>query len=327
MNQEKLIESISKGKTIADSKELYDWVSQSEENEKQYIRHKNLWAILQRGNEMDSGSINRGYTQVKQSINKSNSKFFGTSILKYAAVIAVALLCGYLLNSIPAKTELAINEIVVPKGNRMSVVLPDGTKVWLSNGTTLKYPEHFNEETREVELEGEGFFEVSHDKEHPFIVNVGENRIKVLGTKFAVVAYPEDNTIRAELVSGKIQFDIRQSDNSITSLEVKPQHSLVFVKTSGKIFEKRIPEGFYDYWQYGTYTFKDESLASLAQKIERIYNVEIIFESECLKQRLFTGTFNIDDNIYTLMEVFKKASGKPFEYRQEKGQIYVKIKN
>lgn len=327
MNQEKLIESISKGESINDSQELFDWVSESHENEKSYIRNKNLWAILQKGNEMDAGSIDEAYQNLQKKISKPKNNSFQLIFFKYAAVIVVALLCGYFVNTLSFRKEIALNELVVPKGNRMSVMLPDGTKVWLSNGTKLIYPENFKSKTREVQLEGEGFFEVTHDKKHPFIVNVGENRIKVLGTKFAVIAYPDDNTVRAELVSGSIQFDVHQQNDSYSSYEVKPQHSLVLDKTSGKLFEAKLPEGFYNYWQYGSYEFKDEAFISLAQKVERIYNVKIIFESEALKQSLFTGTFNIDDNIYTLMEVFKKASRKPFEYHQEEGKIYVRYKN
>lgn len=327
MNQEKLIETISTGRSLKDSEELLNWVSESRENEKNYIRNKNLWAILQKGTEMDAGLIDDGYQQVKQRLNKSNINFFKNNFLKYAAVIAVALIAGYFINTISFESEIATNEIVVPKGNRMSVMLPDGTKVWLSNGTKLVYPEKFKSKTREVQLEGEGFFEVTHDKKHPFVVNVGEHRIKVLGTKFAVVAYPEDNTVSAELVSGRIQFEVCNSEDSFSLHEVKPQHSLVLDKTSGQLYETKLPDGFYNYWQNGTYGFRDETFESLALKIERIYSVDIIFESESLRESLFTGTFNVDDNIYTLMEIFKKASGKPFEYYQEKGKIFVRYKD
>ena len=73
------------------------------------------------------------------------------------------------------------------------------------------------------------------------------------------------------------------------------------------------------------YRFKDERFESLAKKIKRIYSIEIIFENETLKETLFTGTFNIDDNIYTLMEVFKRASGRPIDYHRERDKIYMKL--
>ncbi len=325
MNLEKVIYKIINKESIKDSEELFDFVNGSHENAKAYIRHKNLWALLQTGNEMDKEAINSGYKVVKRNI-QNRKKTFLLQVIKYAAIIVFAIMGGYLINFVDLKNDVAMNEIFVPKGNRTSVILPDSTKVWLSNGTCLIYPETFIGGFRSVRLEGEGFFEVSHDKKHPFIVNVGEHRIKVLGTKFAVVAYPEDQEVKTELVSGKIQFDIKkgESSNDYSSFEVKPKYGLTYDKNSGKIYESIIPDSFYDYWLKGVYRFKDENFHSLALKIERIYNLEVDFEDEELKSRLFTGTLSVDDNIYTIMEVFKGASGEPFNYTFEKGKIYIK---
>lgn len=329
MDKEKMIEKISKGEGLTDSKELLSWVNQSEENQKTYIRYKNLWALLQRGKEMDTKYIEEGLRNVKSKINRSNKRFSFINVFKYAAIIVVALIGGFMLNTLHFDTEISMNEIVVPKGNRSSVILPDGTKVWLSNNSKLTYPETFQGKSREIKLEGEAFFNVTHNEKKPFIVNVGENRIKVLGTEFSVTAYPGDERIQTDLVAGKVQFDINTgtSTNNYQSFIIKASHSLVYNKTTGKLYEKRIPDGFYDYWQKGIYRFKDEKFESLAKKIKRIYSVEIIFEDETLKERLFTGTFIIDDNIYTLMEVFKSASGKPIGYHRERDKIYIKLNN
>ncbi|MFV0593364.1 MAG: FecR family protein [Draconibacterium sp.] len=326
MNKIDLTEKISKGESISESKELFDFVNESAENAEEYIRQKNVWAILQTGNQMDTAGIESGYRKVQHRVKKNvwRNPFF--KVFKYAAIIFLALAGGYLLNRAEPETVIAMNEISVPPGNRTSVTLPDGSVVWISNGSKLIYPENFTGNTRNVQLEGEGFFEVTHDKEHPFIVSVGKEKIKVLGTKFAVMAYPEDNQVKAELISGKIQFDIFTGDvgNEYKSFLVKPSHSLVYDKTSGKVYESIIPDGFYDYWLEGTYRFKNESFASLSKKIERIYNVEIIFEDARFKTRTFTGTLHIDDNIYTIMEAFKSASGKPFKYKYDKGKIFIK---
>lgn len=324
MDSEKLIHKITESKPLKDSDELLDYINESGENTKEYIRYKSLWAMLQTGNEMDEETINDGYKAVKRKVKGRRNSIL-LNIAKYAAIIILAVSAGYMVQYAGLNNEIAMNEIIVPKGNRTSVVLPDGSKVWLSNGTKLVYPESFVGNFRDVQLEGEGFFEVTHDKDHPFIVNVGQHRIKVLGTKFAVVAYPDDDEVKAELVSGKIQFDIQSgvTEESYKSFMVKPMHSLVYDKTSGKVYESIIPDGFHDYWQKGTYRFRNETFDSLATKIARIYNVEIIFGDEELKNRTFTGTLNVDDNIYTLMEVFKSASGKPFEYRFDSGKIYI----
>ena len=238
----------------------------------------------------------------------------------------VALIGGYFIHSLTINEKMAMNEIYVPRGNRTSVVLPDGSKVWLTNNSKLIYPDNFKGKTRDVQLMGEAFFTVSHDAKKPFIVKLGEHRVKVLGTKFSVVAYPQDNTIQVDLVSGKVQMDIseRKGTNHYKSVVLKPLHSFVLNKTSGKLSRSKISVSFFKYWQEGVYQFEGETFVSLAKKIERIFGVEIIFENELIKNRTFTGTFNIDDNIYTMMKVFRHATGKPFDFKVEGNKIYIK---
>jgi ferric-dicitrate binding protein FerR (iron transport regulator) len=249
--------------------------------------------------------------------------------MKYAALVVIVLLCGYLIGTQDFNNEITMNEIFVPNGNRSSVLLPDGSKVWINNGTKLIYPQEFKGKNRIVELEGEGFFDVTHDKTHPFIVKIGQNRIKVLGTKFAVVAYPNDKLIKAELISGQIQFDVKEKNQTdeFHSYLMNPSQSMTLDKSSGELSQSRIADSFYNYWINGVYEFKDETFEELAQKIERIYNVKVIFRDEVLKKCLFSGTLSINDNVYTLMEVFAKASGKPFNYTHEGNNIYIKGKN
>lgn len=330
MEHEKLISFISKNQSISQDQEIKEWISQKEDNKEEYIRYKNLWALMQTGGEMTDEQITQGFFKVKNQIKNDNSPSVFLSIVKYAAIIIMALLGGYSLSLINfSENEPVVkNEIYVPNGSKTSVMLPDGTKVWLSNGTKFSYPQKFFGTNRIVELEGEGFFDVTHDKAHPFIVKIGQNQIKVLGTKFALVAYKNDRLVKAELVSGQIQFDIKESDRSeeYHSYLLTPSQSLVLDKSSGEVTKAKITDSFYDYWQNGIYQFKDEPFEELAKKIERIYNVKVTFEDEALKRRLFSGSLSINDNIYTLMEVFSRTTNKPFIYEQEGNHIHIKKK-
>ncbi|MCD6355377.1 MAG: FecR family protein [Prolixibacteraceae bacterium] len=326
MDKGKVIEKISKGEKLTDSKELLNYVEKSEENKKDYIRYKNLWALLQRGKEMDTKHIDEGLRNVKSKIRKSNKSFLFNKVLKYAAVIVFAIIGGYLIHPLTLNEKIAMNEISVPRGNRTLITLPDGSKVWLTNGSKLIYPDNFKGKTRDVQLLGEAFFTVAHNAKKPFIVKLGEHRVKVLGTEFSVVAYPQDNTIQVDLVSGKVQLDVSdgKGNKNYKPAVLQPSHSLVLDKTSGKLSRSKIPDSFFKYWQEGMYQFKNESFGSLAKKIDRIFGVELIFENEKIKNRTFTGTFSIDDNIYTMMEVFRHASGEPFNFHVERNKIYIK---
>jgi transmembrane sensor len=324
MEKENIIENIVSNRELNTSEEFIHWVESSEENKKEYIRYKNSWALLQRGREMDEKHIAEGFNRVKAQLNMSAKTGLFLTFMRYAAVILIALAGGYFLQTFTHRPEISMNEITVPHGNRSLITLSDGSRVWLTNGSKLVYPDKFQGDNREVVLEGEAYFTVAHNEKRPFVVSLGKHRVNVLGTEFSVMAYPDDDIIQVDLVSGSVQMDISTGKGKYESITVKPSHSLVFDKTSGKLTRARIPDGFYSYWQKGIYSFKDEHFESLAKKIERIYGVEVIFEDDGLKQRTFTGTFGIDDNIYTMLEVFKRASARPFEYRMDKKRIYIK---
>lgn len=329
MEKDKLISFIISNQSFNNHPDVIEWINTSEENKEEYIRFKNLWALMQHSNDMPEAKIMEALSKIREKASRVKQSFRLWNFIKFAAVVVFVLLGGYFIGRGDFSHEIAMNEIFVPNGNRSSVTLPDGTKAWISNGTKLIYPEEFKGKNRVVRLEGECFFEVTHDKAHPFIVNIGDNRIKVLGTKFAVTAYPNDKFIKTDLISGQIQFDVKfeNQTDKFHSYLLKPSQSLVFNKSSGKISESKITDDFYNYWIKGVYQFKDETFEELAKKIERIYNVKVTFEEESLKKRLFSGTLSIDDNIYTLMEVFERATGEPFTYTHEGNHIYIKKKN
>jgi ferric-dicitrate binding protein FerR (iron transport regulator) len=325
MMKKNIIDEIIKGKPLSHSNELFEWVQQSNDNQNEYIRYKNLWALLQGGSEMDQKFIKEDFKLIKKQLGRPRYKFNLVSLIKYAAVFIIAIISGYFIHTISLNQDVAINEILVPNGNRSLVVLPDGSEVWLTNGSKIIYPESFSGKTRKVKLEGEAYFKISHKKRKSFIVDLGDQRIKVLGTEFSVVAYPGDDLVQVDLVAGKVQLDVfsDKDNNEYKSYVLKPNHSLVLDKTSGSLNIAKTPDGFYKYWQEGIYEFKNESFAGLAKKIERIYSVNIIFENKTLSEKKFTGAFFIDSNIYTIIETFKRASDTPFNYTIDKNRIYI----
>ncbi len=326
MKKEEVIERIIKNESSHRFKELLSWIQESEKNRNEFIQYKNVWALLQRGKEMDKKYVEEDYKHVKARINKDKNKFVINKFIKYAAIIVVALISGYLLNTKTLPHNIAVNEISVPNGNRSLIVLPDGSKVWLTNGSKIIYPDHFTGKSRNVELQGEAFFTVSHDENKPFFVHLGKHRVKVLGTEFSVLAYPEDNIIQVDLVSGKVELDVKETNRAgnYKSYSLNPLHSLVLDKTSGNLEHSEIPDSFYKYWQEGVFEFKNEPFENLAKKMERIYSVKIILEDSILNHSTFTGAFHIESNVYTIMETFKRASSTPFEYNIDNDHIYVK---
>lgn len=331
MEQEQIISRLVAGETLTTSRELREWVTQSEENRMEYVRLLNTLALLQEGREMDTQYINEGFLKVRARL-----KSYGTLktpaetrllplFLRYAAIVLLAILSGYFLhNYLPRQESQALNEISVPRGNRSLVKLPDGSKVWLANGSRLFYPDRFHGKTRSVSLEGEAFFTVAKDDQKPFIVSIGDARVQVLGTEFSVVAYPGDNLTQIDLVSGSVRFDFPDNKGVYHTCLLDPLFSLVFDKSSGDLRKTPIVDSFYKYWQNGVFEFRNETFGTLAIKMERIYSVKISLEDSSLSHTTFTGAFHIDSNVFTIMETFRRASSVPFEYIIDKDQIQIK---
>jgi len=332
MDKEKVWENIANkvaGQVNETDEQVFqEWIASDPANKKVFDRLLQVWQYNPKQIH-DNSAIYRKYLQRKHQFGKQKIVTpFVYYALRISAIFFFLITTTFVIQTIltSLNKEIVYQEIVVPKGSRSHFNLPDGTKVWLSNNSSIRYPSEFSGDFRELEMEGEAYFDVKHDSKKPFIVNIGNNRIKVLGTQFSVTAYPDDNIVRADLVKGSIQFDIANSKNGFNSYIIKPLHSLVLDRTSGKLYGSMIPDGFYDYWQKGIYQFRNETLEDLAMKIDRIYNTQIVFENETLKTKRFSGTISINDNIFTFIEAIKSTSVEPIIYHYEKNKLYINFK-
>ncbi len=333
MDKDKIWSHISRkisGEDIAeDANHVDEWIANKSENKQTYNILKEIWNFR--------SSSARKYHSLFKSIkrriavhqNSPKQPFYTSTLFKAAAIIILILFSNLMVYLIQEKTKpeqiITWHEIVVPRGNRMKVILPDSSIVWLNNETKFKYTTDFGN-NRAVELSGEAYFNVHHDSKHPFVVKIGEQQIKVLGTRFSVNAYPEDNLIETSLISGSVEFETNSAINGKSSFLLEPGNSLFYNKQNNAVTQQKIQSSYYEYWENGMYAFKDESLESLSVKIKRIFNVEIVFEDDFLKSKTYTGTININDNIFIFMEAIRRTSVQPVEYKFNKNVIYVKLK-
>lgn len=314
-----------------DQQVLDDWINESTTNNQLYSQLKELWYHKQdqTNNSQSIAAYDKLINRIKfAEVTLSKSKVQRKSarvaqFVKYAAILILVLAFGFLLNFYvnEVSTDNEMCTISVPKGNKSEVVLPDGSKIWLNNNSTISYPKKFNDKKRIVELNGEAFFDIVHNSNIPFIVKTSDINIEVLGTKFNVSSFSTDKHIETTLVSGKVNVFSNDSPKLISSL--KPGQSLTFDKISNKAVLENVDTKFYTYWMVGEFVFKDEKFETLAKKIERIYNVEITFASADLKEKTYTGNFLVDDNIYTILEIFKKSTSIPIDYTSERNKITI----
>lgn len=241
--------------------------------------------------------------------------------VKWAAVILVAFLSGYLLVHFKyGAFEALTNTITVPAGQRVNLSLSDGTKVCLNAGTTFTYPSFFAKDKRKVELDGEAFFEVSSNKEKPFIVHTGICDVEVLGTKFNVDAYKNQESFSAALLEGKIK--VKNNTNPSNVVHLTPNHKVVL--SYGKLAVSDIQDYDVYRWKDGLICFKNLNFVDLMKRIEKHYGVSLVIENPSLKKHFFSGTFRISDGVENLLRVLQKDIDYRYTRSEDGNVIYIR---
>ena len=203
--------------------------------------------------------------------------------------------------------KLVYNELTIPYGKRFDLILSDGTKVKLNSGSSIKYPQQFiNGKDRKVFLKGEAFFEVAKDMAHPFIVNTDELNIRVLGTKFNVSSYLEDEDVNTVLVEGSVSlYEKGEKFNSQKSSLLDPGHKAEWNKIQALLSIEKVDTSIYTGWMEGKIVFDHLPFENILKKLERHYNVSIICNDVKLNKEKFTATFDIE-TIEQILNSFNK---------------------
>jgi ferric-dicitrate binding protein FerR (iron transport regulator) len=227
--------------------------------------------------------------------------------LKYAAIIVVVVTLPFtvikmkLFNS-PAASTGAYATVVTGKGGRSQLTFPDSTRVWLNSCTSLTYYTG-SESDRRVTLLGEAYFEVAKDEHHPFIVSTPLMDVKVLGTKFNLRAFDDENQVQATLYEGQILAHIADPAFRQEVL-LKPGEQLTYGKnkipavTTGQVQNDRD-------WKDGIFYFRQQTLQTIARTLERSFNVEITITDEQLSQEKFTCEFKNGESLNDILRILK----------------------
>lgn len=247
---------------------------------------------------------------------------------KIAAVLLIPLI-GFGLLFWLSKYEPSaeqFTESIIPRGQKSQIVLSDGTKVWINSDTKIKYPTNFNKKQRDIYLDGEAYFEVSKDKHKPFIVHASGLGIKVMGTKFNVKAYPDENEIETTLIEGNVSLLIpSNSPGPPAEMAIDAGQSFVYSKSDQKLaaisFNKEQIEG----WKENRLIFENDKFSNLVMKLERWYNVEVIYDENKLQDRRLTVELYRDERLERLMEIIGLALS--VDYKYENGKIILSPKN
>jgi transmembrane sensor len=215
------------------------------------------------------------------------------------------------------------NTLIVPYGKRSSLTLSDGTRIWLNSGSKLVYPAKFAGKEREVYLEGQAYFSVSHSDDVPFFVHTREMKVKVLGTEFDISAYEDDHFTSAVLASGSIELSIpQQSIFGAKKTKITPGTRAVFQSDQSVLKTEQVDVREFISWKDGYLILEKAPLGDILKKLSRYYRVDITLKEEDLEKVTFSGTLHLQDDIQQVLDIVATTTSLNYK-QQSKERRYV----
>lgn len=220
-------------------------------------------------------------------------------------------------DSLSDNVPVEYNTIRVPRGGEYVLTLSDGTKVWLNSATDLRFPVRFTGKTREVEIIGEGYFDVAKDARHPFIVRSGEMRLQVLGTSFNVKAYADETIKAVTLVTGKVQVKAGQEEEVLL-----PGWQSTWDERERQLDKCQVNVEPIISWRMGMFDFAEMPLEELVVQLSRWYDVDFFFVNQDIKKIRFTGAIKRSNSLKFMLDFLEMTSGVRYEIKGKTVCLY-----
>ena len=281
--------------------------------------------------EVTESQLNKKFEETWKKYRESKSKkvVSRASVLIWriaavAAVIVFAVTFYSVINNVVFKPDKGVvySEIYVPSAKQSRLTLPDGSIVWINSETKIKYSNRFDNKERNIYLDGEAYFEVSHNEKLPFKVFSNDAIITVTGTKFNVRAYFDEKKVETVLVEGKVELG-RSDVKSERPIELKPGDKATYNLDTRKVSITRDDVDVDIAWKDGKLIFRNTPLAEVCKTLERRYDAEIILDDNTgsLREHPFTFTV-IGENLPLVLEYLCQAAPLKFytEYVDEDGE-------
>lgn len=307
---DELLMKYIKGETTPEEREkVVRWLDEDPEHIHQYHSLRKLYDISL------WSPIEESQQEKKQT---RTLKPVWIEFLKVAAVILITFL-GTKAFFDWKEDPVKMQTVIVPAGQRAELLLADGTKVWLNSRSKLKFPDRFQKDARNVELDGEGYFEVTHKEEAPFTVHTSRYDVKVLGTEFNVKAYNSKNQFETSLLKGCVEVS---DANKSQIVRLRPDEQVI--SDGSQLIRSVILDKNYFRWKEGLLCLDDESIGGLIDKLELYYDVKIIVQQASLMKYHYSGKFRISDGVEHVLKVLQLKH--KFTYTKDEEQNLIIIK-
>lgn len=331
--------------SVSEIEKVENWLLSDPENSQVIDKMRKIWETSEE--EFEPSDINAMWRNLSEKagiINEfSKDKIFNIvpqknkkswsdillntpKLLRYAAVIIFIILIPSLIYivSLPHDDEIILNwkSIIVEEGKQSQFILSDGTKVILDAGSSFQYPENFSETERKVKLNGEAYFEVTHNLKNPFVVNTFNAIVKVLGTKFNVRAWENNKNVKVAVTEGKVSLG-KVSEKSDTIL-ISKGFTGELLSDGSLMPPKPIDVAKSLSWLNGEIYFEDSNLSEVLLQMERWFDVSItLSDSTILNERV--SVFIQKKSLTDALEIITELTDS--QYEQTGNKIIIKSIN
>lgn len=310
----------------ASLKVLKEWMAESEEN-KLFVKNQIEICMLAGASRSQTRfDSQEAYSRFLKRIRADKSRLplvaFSWKVLYRVAVVVLVLLLplSYWVGRKQLKGSFQDIVIEAPLGAQTKMLLPDGTKVWLNAGSKLTYSQGFGVENRQMELVGEGYFEVAENEKLPLKVKTHELNLQVLGTKFNFCNYNEDREAMVDLLEGKVELQLPDCESK--HYQLNPNQRLVLDKQTRHVTLCNVNAADAKLWTTADLFFDEALLEDIALKLSRCYNVTIEV-ADSLRNKRFYGNFKLKSNsIDEILSMMAATQRLKYRYENNKYIFY-----
>ena len=311
MNEKTIINYLQGHATEEEMALVGAWISESEENARRFFEmeevHNMLLADAVPAERVDAalGRIVGEDSETEPATERVGTLRVIRSVLKYAAVLLIGVLIGgayiYKIGVDKKPVETIIAKAI---GGTQEMMLADGTKVWLHDGASLRYPEAFDGDQRKVGLDGEAYFEVAKDTEHPFVVEGDDVNVKVLGTKFNFKSLKKRHNDEVALVEGSVNVSIPETEESVI---LSPGQKASLDTKSGKLVVNPINATLAAVWRDDLIPFENANLREIGDALKQIYNVKVVYANGVDTMKTYSGVISRKDDVASVMRLLQNS--------------------
>lgn len=306
------------------------WLIDKKEAEEKEMAVRQIWDETHASADQSTEkSLRATHLRIKAEERKIRRIHQTKKLLRYAAIFMLPLISGLsvwmLTKSDSTQNDSAQIEMItcyVPNGEQRVVELPDGSNVQINAGSIFIYPKKFTQKEREVYLVGEANFSVAKNEDKPFIVQIKSLQIEVVGTKFNVESYPENERIITTLEQGAVV--VHETEKTQQAIRMKPDEQLIYYGKEARFERKQVNAASYRAWIHGALYFSDKSMYDIINTLERHYNIQIQIDPRIIHSSdLYTMRIRPHETLENALHIFTQIAGNNLAFQQVDDRIYL----